>query len=212
MKLYGYFRSSASYRVRIALNLKGLVVEHVPVHLLKDGGQQKQPSHRARNPQALVPVLECDDGTLITQSMAIIEYLDAVYPSSCLIPNDPVQAAKVRAASQVIACEISPIANLRILQYLKGPLAQPQGAVDQWMKHWMLTGGLDAIEQLVSGSVFCFGDAPTMADCVLIPQLFNAKRFNIDYSHLPKICRVEQNCVQLRAFADAHPAKQGDAE
>jgi maleylacetoacetate isomerase len=212
MKLYGYFRSSASYRVRIALNLKGIAVEHVPVHLLKDGGQQKLPQHRARNPQALVPVLELDDGTMLTQSMAIMEYLDEVAPSSRLIPAEPVLAAKVRAVAQTIACEISPIANLRILQYLKGPLAQPQDAVDQWMKHWMLTGGLDAVEELIFGGDFCFGDTPTMADCCLIPQLFNAKRFNVDYSHLPNINRVEAACAKLDAFKQAHPAQQPGAE
>jgi maleylacetoacetate isomerase len=212
MKLFGYFRSSASYRVRIALNLKGIEVEHVPVHLVRDGGQQKLPVHRQRNPQALVPVLELDDGTMLTQSLAIIEYLDSVKLQPRLVPADPVQAAKVRAASHVIACEISPLANLRVLQYLKGTLSQPQEAVDQWMKHWMLSGGLEAVEVLISGGDFCFGDAPTMADCCLIPQLFNAKRFNVDYAYLPKINRVEQACLQLPAFANAHPSKQPDAE
>jgi maleylacetoacetate isomerase len=212
MKLYGYFRSSASYRVRIALNLKGVAVEHAPIHLLKDGGQQKLPSHRARNPQALVPVLELDDGTMLTQSMAIIEYLDTIKPTPRLVPENPVMAAKVRAAAQVIACEVSPIANLRILQYLKGPLAQPQDAIDQWMKHWMLTGGLDAVEALIPGGSFCFGDHPTLTDCVLIPQLFNAKRFQVDYGHLPKICQVEATCQKHQAFIDAHPSRQADAE
>jgi maleylacetoacetate isomerase len=212
MKLHGYFRSSASYRVRIALNLKGLTVEHLPVHLLNDGGQQKSTAHRARNPQALVPVLELDDGTMLTQSLAIIEYLDTVSPKPRLIPDNPVLAAKVRAAAQVIACEVSPVANLRILQYLKGPMAQPQDAIDQWMKHWMLTGGLDAVEALIPGGDFCFGDHPTLADCVLIPQLFNAKRFNVDYSHLKKIRCIEQHCATLPAFITAHPSQQADAE
>jgi maleylacetoacetate isomerase len=212
MKLYGYFRSSASYRVRIALNLKGLEVEHVPVHLLKDGGRQKLPDHRARNPQALVPVLELEDGTMLTQSLAIIEYLDTRTPTPKLIPQDTVLAAQVRAVAQTIACEISPLANLRVLQYLKGPMTQTQEAVDQWMKHWMLTGGLDAVEALIPGGNFCFGDETTLADCYLIPQLFNASRFKVDYSHLPKICRIEKHCLALKAFSDAHPSQQPDAE
>jgi maleylacetoacetate isomerase len=212
MKLYGYFRSSASYRVRIALNLKGISAEHVPVHLVKDGGQQNSNAHRSRNPQRLVPVLELDDGTMLTQSMAIIEYLDTLKASPRLVPRDLIEAAKVRAAAQTIGCETSPLANLRILQYLKGPLAQPQEAVDQWIKHWMLGGGLEAFEALISGGDFCFGAAPTMADCMLIPQLFNAKRFNVDYSHLPKICRVEAHCGSIAAFQQAHPAAQNDAE
>jgi maleylacetoacetate isomerase len=212
MKLYGYFRSSASYRVRIALNLKGITLEHVPVHLLKDGGQQKSAGHRARNPQALVPVLELDDGTMLTQSLAIIEYLDTLKPEPRLIPQDTVLAAKVRAAALAIACEVSPVSNLRILLYLKGPMAQPQETVDQWMKHWMLTGGLDALEALISGGYFCFGSEPTLADCFLIPQLFNAKRFNVDYGHLEKICCIERQCSTLPAFTAAHPSKQVDAE
>jgi maleylacetoacetate isomerase len=212
MKLYGYFRSSASYRVRIALNLKGIVVEHVPVHLLKDGGQQKSTVHRMRNPQSLVPVLELDDGAMLTQSLAIIEYLDALKPTPRLIPLDPVEAAKVRAVALAIACEVAPVANLRILQYLKGTLGQPQEAVDRWMRHWMLTGGLDAVEALIPGGDYCFGDHPTLADCVLIPQLFNAKRFNVDYSHLPKICRVEKHCSGIDAFTSSHPSQQIDAE
>lgn len=212
MKLFGYFRSSAAYRVRIALNLKGIVVEHVPVHLLKDGGRQKLPGYLARNPQGLVPALELDDGTVITQSLAIIEYLDAIQPEPRLIPAEHLMAAHVRAVSLAIACEIHPLNNLRVLQYLKGSLAQPQEAVDQWLRHWMLTGGLDAVEAMLPGDAFCFGGAPTMADCCLIPQLFNASRFKIGYAHLPNICRVEESCGALEAFAKAHPSRQPDAE
>jgi maleylpyruvate isomerase len=212
MKLYGYFRSSAAYRVRIALNLKGIDVEHVPVHLVRDGGQHRKAEFLARNPQGLVPALELDDGTLITQSLAIIEYLDRLTPSPRLIPDDPVQAAKVRAFALAIACEIHPLNNLRVLNYLKGPLAQPQEAVDGWMKHWMLNGGLDAVEALLPGDNFCFGITPTLADCCLIPQLFNANRFKVSYAHLPKICRVEQSCEARAAFIAAHPSKQQDAE
>jgi maleylacetoacetate isomerase len=211
MKLYGYFRSSAAYRVRIALNLKGIAVEHVPVHLVKDGGQHRKPDYLMRNPQGLVPALELDDGSLLTQSLAIIEYLDTQKPSPRLVPSDPVQAAKVRAVAQTIACEIHPLNNLRVLNYLKGPLGQPQDVVEVWMKHWMLDGGLVAVEALLPGDAFCFGDTPTLADCCLIPQLFNAKRFKIDYTHLPKICRAETSCLSIPGFATAHPTQQADA-
>jgi maleylacetoacetate isomerase len=212
MKLYGYFRSSAAYRVRIALNLKGIAVEHVPVHLVKDGGQQRKAEYLRRNPQGLVPVLELDDGTLLTQSLAIIEYLDTLTPTPRLIPDHGVLAAKIRAVALTIACEIHPLNNLRVLNYLKGRLQQPQESVDAWMKQWMFNGGLDAVEALLPGDNFCFGNIPTLADCCLIPQLFNASRFKISYAHLPKICRVEQSCETHAAFIAAHPAKQRDAE
>jgi maleylacetoacetate isomerase len=212
MKLYGYFRSSAAYRVRIALNLKGMAVEHVPVHLVKDGGQHRHEAHIARNPQGLVPALQLEDGSMITQSIAIMEYLDTVQPTPRLIPADALMAARIRAACQVIASEIHPLNNLRVLQYLRGPLAQSQEAVDRWIEHWMTHGGLDAIEALLPGHAFCFGDAPSMADCCLIPQLFNANRFKVSYAHFPKICRVEQSCASLRAFDLAQPARQADAE
>lgn len=212
MKLYGYFRSSAAYRVRIALNLKGIQVEHVLVHLAKDGGQHRKADYLHRNPQGLVPALELDDGTLLTQSLAIIEYLDTLTASPRLIPDDPVLAAKVRAVALTIACEIHPLNNLRVLNHLKGPLQQPQEAVDAWMQRWMLNGGLDAVEVLLPGDDFCFGKSPTLADCCLVPQLFNANRFKISYAHLPKICRVEQACASHTAFDLALPSKQLDAE
>lgn len=212
MKLYGYFRSSAAYRVRIALNLKGIEVEHVPVHLVREGGQHRKAVYLARNPQGLVPALELDDGTLLTQSLAIIEYLDRVSPSPSLIPDDPVLAAKVRAVALTIACEVHPLNNLRVLNYLKGPLAQTQEAVDTWIKNWMLNGGLEAVEALLPGDDFCFGNSPTLADCCLIPQLFNANRFKVSYAHLPKICRAAQFCENLEPIAAAHPSSQPDAE
>jgi maleylacetoacetate isomerase len=212
MKLYGYFRSSAAYRVRIALNLKGIEVEHIPVHLVKDGGQHLKADYLMRNPQGLVPALELDDGTLLTQSLAIIEYLDTRSATLRLIPDDPVTAAKVRAVALAIACEIHPLNNLRVLNYLKGPLAQPQESVATWMKYWFLNGGLDAVEALLPGNDYCFGNSPTLADCCLIPQLFNADRFKISYAHLPKICRVEQTCLRHASFAAAQPSKQSDAE
>lgn len=212
MKLYGYFRSSAAYRVRIALNLKKIEVQHIPVHLIKDGGQQKLPVYLQRNPQGLVPAIELADGTMITQSIAIIEYLESVYRDHLLIPNDPVLAAKIRAAALIIGCEIHPLNNLRVLNYLKDNLSHSKETVDGWMRHWMLNGGLDAIEALLPGTDFCFGSEPTMADCFLIPQLYNAKRFNISYDDLPKIKRAEKNCEGLGAFQLAHPSLQMDAE
>jgi maleylpyruvate isomerase len=212
MKLYGYFRSSAAYRVRIALNLKGIAVVHVPVHLLKDGGQQKRAEHFARNPQGLVPALELDDGTILTQSLAIIEYLDAVGPAPRLVPEDPVQAARVRAVSLAIACDIHPLNNLRVLSYLKREMKHSQEETDAWYRHWVLAGGLEAVEQMIEGGDFCFGAAPTLADCCLIPQLFNARRFNVPLDHLPKMRRVEAACGKLDTFAAAHPSRQPDAE
>jgi maleylacetoacetate isomerase len=212
MKLYGYFRSSAAYRVRIALNLKGLTVQHAPVHLLKDGGEQMQPDYLARNPQGIVPALELDDGSVITQSLAIIEYLDAMKPEPRLVPAGPVLAAKVRAVALAIACEIHPLNNLRVLDYLKGPLRHSQGDVDRWYGHWLLAGGLEPIEQMLPGDRFCFGDAPTLADCCLVPQLFNARRCKVAYDHLAKIGRAEGSCALLPAFEDAHPSRQPDAQ
>lgn len=212
MKLYGYFRSSAAYRVRIAINLKGLHVEHVPIHLVKDGGQHKLPEYMARNPQGLVPALELDDGTVLTQSLAIIEYLDAVAPSPRLSPADPVAAAKVRAVALAIACDIHPLNNLRVLNYLKGPLGHGQEDADRWYRHWITTGGLDAVEAMLPGGDFSFGSEPTLADCCLIPQLYNAHRFKIPINHLPKICRVEASAIEHPAFAAAHPSVQPDAQ
>ncbi|MEZ5923146.1 MAG: maleylacetoacetate isomerase [Hyphomicrobiaceae bacterium] len=212
MKLYGYFRSSAAYRVRIALNLKSIAVEHVPVHLVKDGGRQKLPAYLAKNPQALVPALALDDGTVITQSLAIIEYLDQLRPEPRLLPADPIAAAKVRAVALAIACDIHPLNNLRVLNYLKGPLAQPQPAVDQWIRHWILAGGLEPIEEMIAGGPYCFGANVTLADVCLVPQVFNARRFAISLEHLPKVLAVDAACQKLDAFAAAQPMRQADAE
>jgi maleylpyruvate isomerase len=211
MKLYGYFRSSAAYRVRIALNLKDIAVEHIGTHLLKDGGRQKLPDYLARNPQGLVPALELDDGTILTQSLAIIEYLDAIKPSPGLIPADPVPAAKVRAVALAIACDTHPLNNLRVLNYLKGPLRHTQDEVDDWYRHWCLEGGLNAVEKMISGGDFCFGDGPTLADICLVPQIFNARRFNLALDHLPRIEKVCRACEGLNAFMRAHPSRQPDS-
>ena len=212
MKLYTYFRSSAAYRVRIALNLKGIDAEHVPIHLTKDGGQQRMPAYLAKNPQALVPALELDDGTVLTQSLAIIEYLDQMKPEPRLIPPDPVVAAKVRAVALAIACDIHPLDNLRVLNYLKGPFGRSQADVDAWYRHWVLEGGLQAVERLITGAPFCFGAAPTLADVTLIPQVANARRFDVPIDHLPKILAADAACTTLDAFARAHPSRQPDAQ
>ena len=212
MRLYGYFRSSAAYRVRLALALKGIAVEAASIHLVKDGGEQMKPAYLARNPQGLVPALELDDGTIITQSLAIVEYLDSIAPEPLLIPHDPVGAARVRAVALTIACDIHPLNNLRVLNYLKGPLSRSQEEVDQWYRHWMLKGGLEAVEALIEGGRFCFGDRPSLADVCLIPQVFNARRYKIDISHLKKIVRIDSHCADITAFAAAHPSRQPDAE
>lgn len=211
MKLYGYFRSSAAYRVRIALNLKGIDVEHVAVHLLKDGGEQRRADYVKLNPQAIVPTLELDNGTRITQSLAIMEYLDAVYPAPKLVPFEPLRAAEVRAAALAIACEIHPLTNLRVLNYLKRKLAHGQNDVDAWYSHWVLEG-LQAVDTLLPGDDFCFGSQPTLADCCLIPQMFNARRFSVPIGHLNKILKVEKSCENVAAFVAAHPSRQPDAE
>lgn len=212
MRLYDYFRSSAAFRVRIALYLKGVKVEQVGVHLVKEGGRKHTPEYRARNPQGLVPALELDDGTVLTQSLAIIEYLDSVFPEPRLVPADPVIAAKARAVALTIACDIHPLNNLRVLNYLKGPLGHSQPEVDEWYRHWIREGGLDAVEQMIEGERFCFGDRPSIADICLIPQVFNAHRYKIDISHLRKVAAVDRWCADLPAFQAAHPARQPDAE
>jgi maleylacetoacetate isomerase len=211
MKLYTYFRSSAAYRVRIALNLKGIAVDMVPVHLVKDGGEQSKPDYLLKNPQGLVPALELDDGTVLTQSLAIIEYLEQIKPMPRLVPPDPVMAAKVRAVALAIACDTHPLNNLRVMSYLKGPLGHGQPEVDAWYRYWILGGGLQAVERLITGIPFCFGAAPTLADVVLVPQVFNARRFDVALDHLPKILAADAACARLDAFARAHPTQQADA-
>ncbi|MFN2646706.1 MAG: maleylacetoacetate isomerase [Burkholderiales bacterium] len=212
MKLYTYFRSSAAFRVRIALNLKGLAYEPVFVHLAK--GQHREPAYADVNPQALLPTLELDDGTRLVQSLAIIEWLDEKQPSPPLIPRDGFARARVRSLSYLIACEIHPLNNLRVLQHLKRALGQTQEQIDDWYRHWIADGLAKFEAELGRPGTgkFCHGDSPSMADCCLVPQIFNAKRYASDVSPYPKSMRVFENCMNLEAFDRAQPSKQPDAE
>ncbi len=214
MKLYNYFRSSASFRVRIALNLKGLPYEYAPVHLMKDGGQQFAPSFRAINPDALIPVLE-DAGAHLTQSLAIIEYLEETHPAPPLLPKAPLDRAYVRAIALGIACEIHPLNNLRVLRYLVRDLKATDEQKNAWYRHWV-EQGLASVEARLAGEGKCgryaFGDSVTLADVVIVPQIFNAKRFDCRLDHVPTVMRVFEHCMELPAFSDAQPARQPDAE
>lgn len=214
MKLYSYFRSSAAYRVRIALNLKGLEYETVPVHLLKDGGQQHSDAYKALNPTELIPTLV--DGELaIGQSMAILEYLEEAYPEPALLPPDAAGRARVRAIAQSIACDIHPLNNLRVLKHLKRGLGVDDATKDEWYRHW-INVGLTSVEALLAGNPatgrYCHGDQVTLADVVLVPQVFNARRYDCDLSAMPTIVRIADTCAQIEAFARAEPARQPDAE
>jgi maleylpyruvate isomerase len=214
MKLYGYFRSSASYRVRIALNLKGLQYERAPIHLRRGGGEQFAAAYKAINPQALVPSLE-DSGRILTQSLAILEYLDERYPNPPLLPSEAADKALVRSMALVVACEIHPIQNLRVLVYLRQQLKHSEEETNAWARHW-INLGLSALEQMVLSAPkrgkFCYGDNPTLADICLVPQLANSRRFGCDLSSFPTLLAVESSCTSLPAFADAAPEKQPDAE
>jgi maleylpyruvate isomerase len=214
MKLYTFFRSSASYRVRITLNLKGVTCEQVPIHLRRSGGEQFSETYKAINPQALVPALE-DNGRILTQSLAIIEYLEERYPKPPLLPAGPADRALVRSMALIVTCEIHPIQNLRVLVYLKNDLQQSDEDLNRWARHW-IDLGLSALEQMTSlipgRSHFCFGDTPTLADICLVPQLVNARRFGCDLSAYPTLLQIEKACNALPAFANAAPEKQPDAE
>ena len=214
MKLYDYFRSSAAYRVRIALNLKGLKPdERTFVHLRM--GSQRAQDYLALNPQGLVPALELDDGRVLTQSLAIVEYLDESHPSPPLLPKDATGRARVRAIALGIACEIHPLNNLRVLNYLTGTLGATDAQRNGWYKYWVDVG-FEALESQLERDdetgTFCHGESPTLADICLVPQLANARRFKIDVSCYPTLTRVEAACLALPPFADAAPARQPDAE
>jgi len=214
MKLYTYFRSSAAYRVRIALNLKGMDYGSVPVHLLRDGGQQLLPAYREVNPSALVPTLD-DNGALIGQSLAIIEYLEESHPSVPLLPADALGRARVRMLALTVAADTHPLGNLRVLKYLTGELGQSEQAKLAWQQHWLHTG-MTALEALLANSsdtgLYCHGDTPTLADCCLVPQVFSAQRFGVDTAPYPTIMRIYAACADLPAFQRAHPAQQADAQ
>ncbi len=210
MKLHNYFRSSSSYRVRIALNLKGLPFDYLPVHLAK--GEHLQPPFQSLSPDGLVPVLETE-GHRLSQSLAIVEFLEETHPSPALLPTDPWGRARVRALAQTIACEIHPINNLRILKYLTGPLGVSEADKLAWIHHWVTTG-LTAVERLLSDPQtgdFCHGNQPGLADLCLVPQVFNAQRFDVPLAAFPKVMRIHDRCQDLPAFAQAHPSRCPDA-
>ena len=214
MKLYSYFRSSTSFRVRIALNLKNLPYEYVPVHLLRGGGEQLAPEYRKLNPDALVPTL-VDGDDAIQQSLAIIDYLDETRPDPPLLPNTPLDRAYVRAVALQIACEIHPLNNLRVLRYLVHALGITEDAKTDWYRHW-IEAGFETLEARLAHDSrtgkLCFGDAPTLADVCLVPQVFNALRFKIGTERYPTIRRIYDHAMQLDAFVRATPAHQPDAE
>lgn len=224
MKLYNYFRSGTSFRVRIALHLKGLDYEYIPVHLAK--GEQHGDAYRALSPDSLVPLLDVEgdpDQAHLSQSMAIIEYLDETHPEPPLLPRDPLGRARVRALAQTVACEIHPINNLRILKYLAGPLGLTEQQRTDWYNHWVMEG-LRAYERRLNDlaqerarlglppSVYSYGDTPTLADCCLVPQIVNGQRFGLEYEGIPLTLAVYERCMQLDAFQHAHPSRCPDAE
>ena len=212
--LYGYFRSSAAFRARIALNLKGVKPELRFIHLLRDGGQQHSAGYKEINPQELVPAL-VHDGRTVTQSLAIIEYLDEILPQPPLLPRDPLGRARVRALACAVACDIHPVNNLRVGQYIKREFGRTDEDVFAWHRHWIALG-FDALETMLARDAqtgaFCHGDTPTIADICLIPQMFNARRVGLDLSRYKTLARVEVAALALPAFEDALPANQPDAE
>ena len=221
MKLYNYFRSSASFRVRIALNLKGLAYEYLPVHLAK--GDHRKDAYTAISADQLVPMLELDDGTRLSQSMAIIEYLDETQTGAALLPNDALGRTRVRALAQSIACEIHPLNNLRVLKYLSKDLGVSEDVKNTWYRHWV-RDGLESFERQLAAietqrqavglpaSVYCYGDAPTLADCCLVPQIFNGKRFDVNFDGLPRTMAAFDACMKLDAFQKAQPSACPDFE
>ncbi len=210
IRLYGYFQSSAAYRARIALNLKDLDYELVAIHLTKDGGHQFTEEYTKLNPQQLVPAIIDGDVTL-TQSMAIMEYLEEAYPGHPILPADPAGRARVRSLSQIVACDIHPLNNLRVRKYIVEDFGLTQDHSQTWQEHW-IDKGFAAYETMVAGdATFSHGDTPTMADICLIPQMFNARRINMDISAYPNLLRIEEACNALPAFERAHPKNQPDS-
>jgi len=210
MKLYDYFRSSAAYRVRIALNLKRLSYDAVPIHLSKDGGRHKTPEYRAINPQMRVPALVLSNGDRLIQSLAIIEYLDETFPDPALLPVEAVERAQVRAVAQIIACDIHPINNSGTLAYLR-KLGHDQAQIDEWYASWILSG-FEAIETMIRPGPYAFGSHITIADLCIVPQVFNARRFKVPLDRFPKIAGVYAACDKLAAFDKARSENQPDAE
>lgn len=212
LTLYSYFRSSAAYRVRIVLALKGLVYDQVAIHLLRNGGEQYSASYLALNPQGLIPSLQHGEATL-TQSAAICEYIEEVWPEPALLPRGPLQRAYVRSLMAAVACEIHPVNNLRVLNYLTGTLGISEAQKQGWYRHWAMSG-LSALEQMIAGhglaGRYCCGDTVGLADAFLIPQLFNARRFNLDLGKFPRLAAIDQACLELPAFQTAHPDRQPD--
>ncbi len=209
LTLHGYWRSSAAYRVRIALNLKGLAYDQVTYDLRQ--GAQKGDAYAALNPQKLVPALQTETGAVLTQSLAILEWLEEAHPEPALLPEDRIDRAHVRAMAAAIACDIHPLNNLRVLNTLRGDLAASDDQVSQWIARW-IGDGFDAVEQMIGGGDFCYGDAPTLADCCLAPQIYSARRFKVDLSPWPKIRAVAEACDAIPAFAVARPEFQPDAD
>jgi maleylacetoacetate isomerase len=211
MILYSYFRSSAAYRVRIAFNLKGLGYDMIPIHLQKEGGMNRKPEYRAINPLMRLPALKLESGEVLTQSLAIIEYLDEVHPHPPLLPRDPVDRAQVRAMAQLIACDIHPLNNVGPLRYLKNELGQDQSQIDAWYHHWVL-GGFDALETMVQPGPYAYGSEVTLADLCIVPQVANARRLKVPLERFPKIVAADAACAKLAAFEAARPENQPDAE
>jgi maleylacetoacetate isomerase len=214
LRLYSFWRSSAAFRVRIALNLKQLAYEIEPVHLIKDGGQHHTAEYSELNPQEFVPVL-MHGNRVLRQSMAIMEYLDDTWPENPLLPLAARDAQRARAIAQMIACDIHPLNNLRVMKYLESQFSANQAQKDEWMKHWISTG-FESLEKVLANNPstggFCEGDTPTIADCCLVPQVFNAERFKVDMKSYPTIRRINQACCEMEEFKHAHPSAQPDAE
>ena len=211
MQLYSYFRSSAAYRVRIALNLKGVTYDTVPIHLQKEGGMNRKPEYRAVNPHMRLPALRLDSGDVLTQSLAIIGYVDDTHPQPPLLPRDPVAKAKVRAIAQIVACDIHPLNNVGPLRYLKNVFGQDQSKIDAWYHHWV-HDGFQAIEEMIAPAPYTCGSEITLADICLVPQVYNARRLKVPLDRYPKIVAADAACAKLAAFDQARPENQPDAE